>query len=50
MSTQPQPSPIREVEPLEADGLVRSGAVLLDVRESDEWAAGHAPNRPGQVI
>lgn len=37
------PTPIREIEPLEADRLVRSGAVLLDVREADEWAAGHAP-------
>lgn len=24
-------------------GLVRDGAVLLDVREPDEWHAGHAP-------
>jgi rhodanese-related sulfurtransferase len=23
--------------------MVRAGAVLLDVREDDEWAAGHAP-------
>jgi rhodanese-related sulfurtransferase len=23
--------------------MVRSGALLLDVREDDEWAAGHAP-------
>ncbi|MEU1627275.1 rhodanese-like domain-containing protein [Streptomyces sp. NPDC020096] len=29
---------------MEARGLVSSGAaVLLDVREADEWAAGHAP-------
>ncbi|MCQ4042416.1 rhodanese-like domain-containing protein [Streptantibioticus rubrisoli] len=35
---------LREVDPLEARGLVGSGAaVLLDVREDDEWAAGHAP-------
>ncbi|MDF3292876.1 rhodanese-like domain-containing protein [Streptomyces silvisoli] len=35
---------VREVDPLEARGLVGSGAaVLLDVREDDEWAAGHAP-------
>ncbi len=35
---------LREVDPLEARGLVSSGAaVLLDVREDDEWAAGHAP-------
>ncbi|GAA1904050.1 rhodanese-like domain-containing protein [Streptantibioticus ferralitis] len=35
---------LREVDPLEARGLVSSGvAVLLDVREADEWEAGHAP-------
>ncbi len=42
MSSTP-PGPIREIEPLEAERLVRAGAVLLDVREPDEWAAGHAP-------
>ncbi len=26
-----------------ADELLAQGAVLLDVREDDEWAAGHAP-------
>ncbi|MGA2210115.1 MAG: rhodanese-like domain-containing protein [Acidimicrobiales bacterium] len=26
-----------------AAALVESGAVLLDVREPDEWEAGHAP-------
>jgi rhodanese-related sulfurtransferase len=31
------------IGPKEADGLVRSGAVLLDVREPTEWQAGHAP-------
>lgn len=29
------------VTPADANG--RSDAVLLDVREDDEWAAGHAP-------
>ena len=24
-------------------GLLRGGAILLDVREDDEWADGHAP-------
>ena len=33
----------RGVGPEQADGLVRSGAVLLDVREQSEWHAGHAP-------
>jgi rhodanese-related sulfurtransferase len=35
--------PVREVTVLEASRLVGSGALLLDVREADEWAAGHAP-------
>jgi rhodanese-related sulfurtransferase len=30
-----------EVRPEEADGLVAAGALLLDVREDGEWAAGH---------
>ena len=30
------------VGPREADGLMRSGALLLDVREPAEWRAGHA--------
>jgi len=32
-----------EVMPREAAGLQDQGAALLDVREDDEWAAGHAP-------
>lgn len=28
---------------VEAVDLVRSGALLVDVREEDEWTAGHAP-------
>jgi rhodanese-related sulfurtransferase len=27
----------------EAVGLMRAGALLIDVREDDEWRAGHAP-------
>ena len=35
---------VREVEVAEAARLTDAGlAVLLDVREDDEWAAGHAP-------
>ena len=34
---------IDEVEPREAAGRCERGAVLLDVREPDEWAEGHAP-------
>jgi len=32
-----------EVSAAEAVDLVRDGAILLDVREQDEWDAGHAP-------
>jgi len=32
------------VAPAVAKALQDGGAVLLDVRESDEWAAGHAPD------
>lgn len=35
--------PYATVGPAEAVALVDAGAVLLDVRESAEWAAGHAP-------
>ena len=31
------------IGPQEADGLMRSGALLLDVREPAEWRSGHAP-------
>ncbi len=31
------------VDACSADKLLEQGAVLLDVREDDEWAAGHAP-------
>jgi rhodanese-related sulfurtransferase len=34
---------VQDVEPAEAETLVSSGALLLDVREPDEWVAGHAP-------
>jgi rhodanese-related sulfurtransferase len=36
-------TPIPEVTPDEAEELLGTGALLLDVREDDEWAAGHAP-------
>ncbi|RZT75444.1 rhodanese-related sulfurtransferase [Pseudonocardia sediminis] len=32
---------IPQVNPAEAAELARSGALLLDVREPDEWRAGH---------
>ena len=34
---------IREVTPQEAQAAAANGAVLVDVREADEWAQGHAP-------
>jgi len=37
------PNTIDEVTPEGALGLQAAGGVLLDVREDDEWAAGHAP-------
>ncbi|HEV3212451.1 MAG TPA: rhodanese-like domain-containing protein [Acidimicrobiales bacterium] len=33
----------RELDALDADDAVRAGALLLDVREPDEFDAGHAP-------
>jgi len=32
-----------DLDPAEADRLVAAGAVMVDVREDDEWEAGHAP-------
>jgi rhodanese-related sulfurtransferase len=34
---------IAQVDPAETARLIADGALLLDVRELDEWAAGHAP-------
>ncbi|TGD86156.1 rhodanese-like domain-containing protein [Mycolicibacterium sp. CH28] len=35
---------VPEVDPVEAIRLLNeAGAILLDVREDDEWSAGHAP-------
>jgi rhodanese-related sulfurtransferase len=34
---------VGEVTPTEAVGLLEQDALLLDVREDDEWQAGHAP-------
>lgn len=36
-------SKMDDVSPQDAVGLHERGAVLLDVREPDEWVAGHAP-------
>lgn len=34
---------LSEVDPSEAQRRAREGATLVDVREPDEWEAGHAP-------
>ena len=34
---------VTEIDPAEADRLVAAGALMVDVREEDEWVAGHAP-------
>jgi rhodanese-related sulfurtransferase len=36
-------SQVDEVSPAAAVELVKSGALLLDVREDHEWLSGHAP-------
>lgn len=33
-----------QVAPVAAEELIRAGAVLIDVREEEEWSAGHAPD------
>ncbi|MGQ0802613.1 MAG: rhodanese-like domain-containing protein [Actinomycetota bacterium] len=39
------PAPdVPQVDPEEGRALVENGAFLLDVREPDEWSAGHAPD------
>ncbi|HVB93280.1 MAG TPA: rhodanese-like domain-containing protein [Acidimicrobiales bacterium] len=37
------PTQISEITADEASQLVEGGGFLLDVRENDEWEAGHAP-------
>jgi len=32
-----------QVDPLTAGALIERGAILVDVRTPEEWAAGHAP-------
>ena len=34
---------VQQVEPDDAREMLDDGAMLLDVREQDEWDAGHAP-------
>jgi rhodanese-related sulfurtransferase len=40
--TEDAKSRVREVSPTEASQMQANGAVLIDVRESDEFAKGHA--------
>jgi rhodanese-related sulfurtransferase len=37
------PTPVVDIDPPAARQLLEGGAFLLDVREDDEWDAGHAP-------
>ena len=37
------PPTVSDIDPEESRHLVADGALLLDVREDDEWEAGHAP-------
>ncbi len=37
------PQPAVQVTPVAAEELIGAGAVVVDVREEEEWAAGHAP-------
>ncbi|CAN5439743.1 hypothetical protein BH10ACT8_BH10ACT8_09760 [soil metagenome] len=38
-----QPDSLPEISATEAAASIEAGALLLDVREDEEWAAGHAP-------
>ncbi|MGH3557871.1 MAG: MBL fold metallo-hydrolase [Mycobacterium sp.] len=42
-SRRSTPIPAIEVTPTAARDLVATGAAVIDVREPDEWTAGHAP-------
>jgi rhodanese-related sulfurtransferase len=41
--SEPTHHVIEDIGPDEAANLVNAGAFLLDVRENEEWVAGHAP-------
>ena len=38
-----EPAAAVQVTPMAAEDLIHDGAALIDVREQDEWSAGHAP-------
>jgi rhodanese-related sulfurtransferase len=40
----PDPTTVPEIDPGSARRLVDGGAFLLDVREDEEWHAGHSPD------
>lgn len=43
--------PYQQIHAVEARERMEGGAILLDVRESNEWQAGHVQGaRPGAVI
>ena len=42
-STANTPAGVAEVDPQTAVRLIAEGALLIDVREPNEWAAGHSP-------
>jgi rhodanese-related sulfurtransferase len=37
------PEPVQDVSAEDGHEIVEAGGFLLDVREADEWEAGHAP-------
>jgi rhodanese-related sulfurtransferase len=37
-------SSVTDVNPIQAQLMVRQGAVLVDVRDRDDWRAGHPPD------
>lgn len=39
----PYSAPVSSISPFDARELLRTGAVLVDVRGKGEWDAGHAP-------
>ena len=43
VSARPSPPQVPDISPAEAGTVIGAGGILLDVREPDEWEAGHAP-------
>ena len=41
--SSPAPAEVPEVGARAAQGMIDAGALILDVREPDEWRSGHAP-------